>query len=199
MKKSYLPPCTFHTNAWANGTTTELLKYPPESDFLKRDFTFRISTATVEAEESTFSDFSGLTRILMVLEGSITLIHEGRYKKLLAPYEQDTFDGAWSTRSIGKVRDFNVMCNDQATASLRAYTLEKGSSKELSTSSSRVVLFVHAGQFQCANQLLETGSILDLQEVSVASLTLTCLEAGTILFTEVELGLKMVLKTKSKT
>lgn len=187
MKKSYLPPSSFHAKTWANGTTTELVKFPPESDFLKRDFVFRISTATVEAEESTFSDFSGLTRILMVLEGSLTLIHEGRYQKQLSSYEQDTFDGGWSTRSIGKVRDFNVMCNDQASATLRAFTLEKGSSEVLSIHAGRVVLFVHTGQFQWEDQLLETGSILDVEEVSVASLTLTCLEAGTILCVALEL------------
>lgn len=187
MKQHYLPPSSFHAKSWANGTTTELVKYPPESDFLKRDFVFRISTATVEAEESTFSDFSGLTRILMVLEGSLTLIHEVRYQKQLSSYEQDTFDGGWSTRSKGKVRDFNVMCNDRASATLHAFTLEKGSSEVLSTRTSRVVLFVHTGQFQWEDQLLETGSILDLEEVSVASLTLTCLEAGTILCVALEL------------
>jgi|GEM_PF-6280769 len=62
MKQTYYPAQHFQAKVWANGTTTELVKFPVDSDFLKRDFIFRISTATVEAEESTFSDFSGLTR-----------------------------------------------------------------------------------------------------------------------------------------
>mgnify|MGYP000737003170 CR=1 FL=1 len=51
------------TVSWANGTSTELFVYPADGNFQTRDFTFRISTATVEAEETTFSDFSGLTKL----------------------------------------------------------------------------------------------------------------------------------------
>ena len=184
MKWTYLPPTSFQTAKWAKGTTTELLKFPPESDFLKRDFIFRISTATVEAEESTFSDFSGLTRILMVLEGSITLIHEGRYQKHLNPYDQDTFDGSWSTRSIGKVRDFNVMFNKQARASLCSISIASNQSQDIDITEKRIVLFVHTGKFLVGEQLLETGSVLDIEACERTSIQLTCIESGTIICSE---------------
>jgi uncharacterized protein len=184
MKWTYLPPTSFQTAKWAKGTTTELLKFPPESDFLKRDFIFRISTATVEAEESTFSDFSGLTRILMVLEGTITLIHEGRYQKHLNPYDQDTFDGSWSTRSIGKVRDFNAMFNSQARASLSSRSLVSNQSEVIEITEKRIVLFVHTGKFLVGEYLLETGSVLDIEENEWTALSLKCIESGTILCSE---------------
>jgi len=186
MKQTYLPAHRFSATNWAKGTTTELVKYPPESDFLKRDFIFRISTATVEAEVSTFSDFSGLTRILMILEGSITLIHEGRYQKQLNPYDQDTFDGSWSTRSIGKVRDFNVMFNSQARASLCAYSLVSNQSEVIEITEKRVVLFVHTGKFLVGEHLLETGSVLDIEENEWTSISCMCMETGTILCSQVE-------------
>ena len=69
------------TISWASGTSTELFVYPPDGDFQTRTFDYRISTATVEVEETNFSDFSGLTRILLILKGKLTLIHEGRYSK----------------------------------------------------------------------------------------------------------------------
>ena len=186
MKQTYYPAQHFQAKAWANGTTTELVKYPTESDFLNRDFIFRISTATVEAEESTFSDFSGLTRILMILEGSLTLIHEGRYQKDLNPYDQDTFDGSWSTRSIGKVRDFNVMFNEQAKGELRAFQLQSEQTEILEISQKRIILFVHTGQYSIGEQLLETGSVLDIEESKSTFLSLKCIEAGTILCSQVE-------------
>ena len=186
MKQTYFPAQHFQAKAWANGTTTELVKYPTESDFLKRDFIFRISTATVEAEESTFSDFSGLTRILMILEGSLTLIHEGRYQKDLNPYDQDTFDGSWSTRSIGKVRDFNVMFNEQAKGELRAFQLQSEQTEILEISQKRIILFVHTGQYSIGEQLLETGSVLDIEENDSTFLLLKCIESGTILCSQVE-------------
>ena len=186
MKQTYYPAQHYQAKAWANGTTTELVKYPTESDFLKRDFIFRISTATVEAEESTFSDFSGLTRILMILEGSLTLIHEGRYQKDLNPYDQDTFDGSWSTRSIGKVRDFNVMFNEQAKGELRAFQLQSEQTEILEISQKRIILFVHTGQYSIGEQLLETGSVLDIEENDSTFLLLKCIESGTILCSQVE-------------
>jgi environmental stress-induced protein Ves len=187
MKQTYYPAEHFQAKAWANGTTTELVKFPFDSDFLKRDFIFRISTATVEAEESTFSDFSGLTRILMVLEGSITLIHEGRYQKQLKSYDQDTFDGSWSTRSIGKVRDFNVMFNEQAKGQLRAFQLQSTQRETISISQKRIILFVHTGQYSIGEQLLEAGSVLDIEACEWTSISLECIESGTILCTQVEL------------
>jgi environmental stress-induced protein Ves len=186
MKQTYYPAQHFQAKAWANGTTTELLKYPTNSDFLKRDFIFRISTATVEAEESTFSDFSGLTRILMILEGSMTLIHEGRYQRDLNPYDQDTFDGSWSTSSIGKVRDFNVMFNERAEGELRAFQLQSEQTEILEISQKRIILFVHTGQYCIGEQFLETGSVLDIEENDSTFLLLKCIESGTILCSQVE-------------
>ena len=186
MKQTYHPAEYFQAKTWANGTTTELVKYPLDSDFLKRDFIFRISTATVEAEESTFSDFSGLTRILMILEGSLTLIHEGRYQKDLNPYDQDTFDGSWSTRSIGKVRDFNVMFNSQARASLCAKSLVSNQSEVIEITEKRFVLFVHTGKFMVGEHLLDTGSVLDIEENEWTTISCMCMETGTILCSQVE-------------
>jgi environmental stress-induced protein Ves len=79
---------------WASGTSTEIFIYPATGNFADRDFTFRISTATVEAEESTFSFFEGITRHLMILKGELELTHEGRYTKHLQPFDQDTFSGS---------------------------------------------------------------------------------------------------------
>ena len=103
---------------WASGTSTEIFIHPASGSFADRNFLFRISTATVEAEESTFTFFEGITRHLMILKGELELIHEGRYTKHLEPYDQDTFSGEWSTRSKGKVTDFNLMLKDGATGSL---------------------------------------------------------------------------------
>lgn len=187
MKITYLPAHQFSTNAWANGTTTELVKFPPESDFLKRDFIFRISTATVEAEQSTFSDFIGLTRILMVLEGSMTLIHEGRYQKHLNPYEQDTFDGSWATKSIGKVRDFNLMCNAQAMGSTRAFKMEKSQEQVIAMNQKRIILFIHVGSFRCFDQLLHAGDVLDIETTEHCQIELHCHLQGTVILSEIEL------------
>lgn len=121
-------PDTRTTIKWASGTSTEIFIHPSDGSFAERNFLFRISTATVEAEESTFTFFEGITRHLMILKGELELIHEGRYTKHLKPYDQDTFSGEWSTRSKGKVTDFNLMLKDGAAGSLTHHKIKAGSS-----------------------------------------------------------------------
>lgn len=126
MNTTIYSPDSRKTINWASGTSTEIFIYPSDGSFADRNFLFRISTATVEAEESTFTFFEGIIRHLMILKGELELIHEGRYTKYLKSYDQDTFSGEWSTRSKGKVTDFNLMLKGGATGSLTHHSTQKG-------------------------------------------------------------------------
>ncbi|MCL2564616.1 MAG: HutD family protein [Defluviitaleaceae bacterium] len=97
------------TTSWAGGATSELYIYPEDSFYGERNFGFRISTATVEVEESTFTSLPGFKRYIMTLEGDLTLSHEGQHKVKLGPCEKDFFLGDWSTKSEGKCKDFNLI------------------------------------------------------------------------------------------
>ena len=110
---------------WSGGTTTQLAIYPPHADYAARNFVWRVSTATVEAPESLFTALPGVSRKIMVLEGRMTLAHEGRYTKELGRGEQDAFSGDWTTRSRGRVRDFNVMTTE-GESSLEMLEAEAG-------------------------------------------------------------------------
>ena len=174
---------------WASGTTTELFVYPETGNFLTRDFVFRISTATVEAEETTFSDFSGLTRILMPLEGSLTLIHEGRYVKKLNPFEQDTFDGAWKTKSIGKVRDFNVMFKPIVSAGLEIVHLNSDEIKTVSFESSFFVVYVNSGSYSSGDFDLKQGDLLVIEgKNQISEIVLKSIIEGELLIVKVILN-----------
>jgi len=56
----------------------------------------------------------------MVTEGTMTLQHEGHHSVHLAPFEQDKFEGAWTTRCMGRGRDFNLMFADGCSGELQA-------------------------------------------------------------------------------
>jgi environmental stress-induced protein Ves len=97
---------------WAGGTTTQLAIWPPEADYKRRDFVWRVSTARVDLEESSFTPLPGFHRLLMILEGGVHLVHEAeglRRERSLNPFEQDAFEGAWNTVSCGRCVDFNLM------------------------------------------------------------------------------------------
>jgi environmental stress-induced protein Ves len=97
---------------WAGGTTTQLAIWPPKSDYKRRDFTWRVSTARVDLDESSFTPLPGFHRLLMILEGGAHLVHEApglKRERTLRPFEQDAFEGEWNTVSRGRCVDFNLM------------------------------------------------------------------------------------------
>jgi environmental stress-induced protein Ves len=152
---------------WASGTSTELFIHPADGSFAERNFLFRISTATVEAEESTFTFFEGITRHLMILKGNLELIHEGRYTKHLDPYEQDTFSGEWSTRSKGKVTDFNLMLKDGATGSLTHHHVEQEASASFTAKTGYFFIYLASGSATLGNgNTAKAGDLLRIDKDS---------------------------------
>ena len=78
----------------------------------------------------------------MILEGNINLIHEGRYSKQLAPFDQDTFDGSWLTKSQGKVRDFNVMFKENVAGKVSHFAINEEQSESFTLSGTHDFFFV---------------------------------------------------------
>jgi uncharacterized protein len=179
MKFVIHPLDTTKTIAWASGTSTELFIHPADGNFQKREFIFRISTATVEAEETNFSDFTGLTRILMILRGKLTLIHEGRYTKELEQFHQDTFDGSWKTRSKGKVQDFNLMFNDTCKGEVQHYKFVFDEQKEFIKTTERLFFFVYDGVFQFEDSIAKPGDLIEVLEAD--KISLKCVEEGNVI------------------
>lgn len=122
----------YQTSKWSGGTTTQLLIYPKDANYSDRNFKWRISSAKVEVEESIFTHLPGISRILMVINGEMNLEHEGRHKIVLGPFEQDSFMGDWTTKSFGKVTDFNLMMGEGCTGNMEALSLKGRSSVNIS-------------------------------------------------------------------
>jgi environmental stress-induced protein Ves len=168
MSTTIYPADNRTTINWASGTSTEIFIYPADGSFVDRDFLFRISTATVEAEESTFSFFEGITRHLMILDGALELTHKGRYTKQLKPFDQDTFSGEWPTRSKGKVTDFNLMLKGDASGSITHHSLSPGNARAFTADTKFYFIYLATG-----NAVASDGSVLsagDLIQFTQASL-----------------------------
>ena len=94
---------------WSGGKTSEIAIVPPESLYANRDFLWRVSSATVEVEESDFTPLPDYQRWLVLLEGSLLLSHGGGHPFQLEPYSVHAFDGGEATHALGCCRDFNLM------------------------------------------------------------------------------------------
>ncbi|MBR4020296.1 MAG: HutD family protein [Firmicutes bacterium] len=99
----------FTPSRWTGGTTTQLAIFPQDADYLKRNFIWRLSTATCDLEETTFSKLPDYDRVLMVLKGDVVLAHQDVRVARLGELEQDRFDGGYHTKSFGKITDYNLM------------------------------------------------------------------------------------------
>jgi uncharacterized protein len=177
---------TSKTIAWANGTSTELFIFPENGDFLTRDFLFRISTATVEAETSTFSFFEGVERTLMILEGKLTLDHVGRYTKELKTFDQDNFSGEWDTKSKGKVKDFNLMCKKGASVNVQHFPFSSNETKRLELKGSMGFIYVQSGVYNCRGEVLTPGDTLQIEKGVENEIEIKAKEGGDLVFVEVE-------------
>lgn len=112
MSQLCLSPRDYRDVPWKNGggTTRELFKLPHPRD--ADGFLLRLSIATV-AESGPFSNFPGIDRTLLLLEGAgMVLTVDGQSTRLDEPLAPFTFPGEAKTDCelvAGPVRDFNVM------------------------------------------------------------------------------------------
>ncbi|MBL6445643.1 HutD family protein [Fulvivirga sp. 29W222] len=126
MSIKVLNQSQFTTTSWAGGTTTELLIYPEDSTYKALNFDFRLSIATVNTEKSVFTPLPSVCRTLMVLDGNLELIHEGHHSTKLGKFEFDSFLGDWTTTSLGKAKNFNLMTTQGSEGKLARMKLSPG-------------------------------------------------------------------------
>jgi environmental stress-induced protein Ves len=132
MKTTLLKSGQFQRNVWSGGTTVELFVFPPEASYARRDFRFRLSSATVESENSEFTSLPGIFRQLMLLSGNLTVHHEGHHSKTLKKFGVDQFEGDWKTSSIGQCTDFNLMTSGNTRGNMMGMEVQKGESHLIS-------------------------------------------------------------------
>ena len=117
----------YKKTSWSGGTTTEIYLYPEDGNYSRKQFFYRISTATIETLESVFTVLPGVERVILPLENKMILLH-GEEEVVLSPYESYRFQGERSTRSRGINRDFNLMMNHGKRGNLEILTISQDSS-----------------------------------------------------------------------
>ena len=109
MTITHITPADFVTSQWSGGETRQLAIAPAGAVYADRDFLWRISSATVDLEESVFTALPDYDRYIATLKGSIRVSHNGGEELTLVPYAIHRFDGGADTQSWGQCVDFNLM------------------------------------------------------------------------------------------
>lgn len=114
----------FRTSEWSGGTTTEMLIYPEGSVYKDKDFSWRISSATVELDESDFTPLLGVNRFITTLNGKLKLTHDYKEYIELESFEIYEFSGGIDTHSYGRVKDFNLMIANRGRGVLKSESIK---------------------------------------------------------------------------
>jgi len=148
METTILSNQQFKVSDWSGGTTTELFIFPPNASYQERNFVFRLSTALVEIEKSTFTSLPGVTRKIMILDGEIRIDHQNHYAKNLRKFDVDTFEGDWKTTSVGRCTDFNLMTTEKIKVDLTAVVIEENQRLDYQVESgwNWVFIYLYSGQ-----------------------------------------------------
>lgn len=150
------------TSQWSGGSTTQLYIYPKHALYQKLDFDFRLSSARVEVEASTFTKLAGISRYIMILKGETFLTHQQRDTIHLKKFDIDYFEGNWDTTSRGMVTDYNLMLNQNHEGHLSHLSLNKGQTHQIETTFKAGFLIIYLFQGQLS--ISEKGQDYKIKE-----------------------------------
>lgn len=120
----------FKVSDWSGGRTWEIIIDPENSNVANRDFSYRVSTATCELDQSEFSDYTGYMRYISPVDGVLKLYKDGQEHSLEA-YQVFHFSGEDKIISKGKVRDYNLIYKKDLEGSLESFEIEESFKVEL--------------------------------------------------------------------
>lgn len=143
MKVEILSPADYLNSQWAGGQSCQLYITPPSAHYAQCNFDFRLSTAQVEIDHSTFSVLPGVSRKILLLEGQMTLSHKHHHQVRLMPLQGDAFEGDWQTTCDGRGRDFNLMTTGGRQTELSGQKMRKHHCENYLLSPSCKVFFVY--------------------------------------------------------
>lgn len=176
---------------WSGGTTTQLAIVPRDAQYGDRTFIWRLSSATVDLDESDFTQLPDYNRLIAPLRGEMTLTHDGGEPIILRPYQVHAFDGGANTHSEGRCVDFNLMLRKGACQG-RVFPVECKANQsvclETASSASEVLLYCVKGlgriSFCCESAELYPGDTVWVYAPAAGALKLECRDASVFMAAE---------------
>lgn len=167
MILKHLTPAQYNVTSWSGGKTTQLAIYPENAVYADHDFLWRVSSASVELERSTFTSLPDYQRCISVLHGEMRLRHGDGPTIEIEPYQVHAFDGGAATESEGLCTDFNLMARKGlCSGAMESVRLAAGERRVFSSSDKDVSLLFYCAEGS-AEILTGAESVLLRQEESL--------------------------------
>lgn len=158
MKK--IKKSEFITTDWSGGTTSEIYISPADSSVSKRNFDYRISSATCDLDKSVFTDYSGFTRYITPLDGDMKIMNSEEEVNL-KPYEVYEFKGSDSVTGYSKVRDYNLIIKSELDGDM--YSLKVKETREVENTSKEMIIFNFNSKLMANGSEFEAFSAILIQ------------------------------------
>jgi len=142
----------YRISDWFGGKTIEIAIGPEGANYADRDFLWRLSSATVDLDESDFTALPDYMRWIAPLRGKMRLVHgDAGEAILLNEYDTDYFDGGINTHSWGRCTDFNLMLRKgRCDGRIDAQQGRAGDERLLEPCGDGMVLYCAAGRAEVA-------------------------------------------------
>lgn len=187
-----LTAADYVVSQWSGGTTTQIAIAPQGARYGDRDFLWRLSSATVDLDESDFTPLPDYDRLIAPLKGEMVLSHDGGAPVALSPYQVHAFDGGADTHSAGRCVDFNLMLRKGACqGKIYPVKLDGAGSRELDVPADGAELILYCveggGQISGAGQTacLQPGQAAWVQDPGGTKLRLEGSGAAAFMAAEV--------------
>lgn len=183
----------YTVSRWSGGTTTQIAISPPDAEYANRDFRWRISSATVELEESDFTPLPDYDRLIAPLRGEMTLTHGGGAPIALKPIQVHAFDGGADTHSVGCCTDFNLMLRKGACTG-RMYPVQAVAGQKIpfaaSAQEKEFVLYCVQGQGRVSycgeTAVLKPGEAVYVRVPAYRAVAVECPERAVFMAAEIQ-------------
>jgi environmental stress-induced protein Ves len=109
MKYSNIKKDSGKKTHWSGGLTQEYAIFPQNGNYALRSFIWRLSSSTIDTDDATFTCLPEFDRVLVVLDGEVDLSYDEKPPVHLAKYDTDSFGGEQSTKSNGRISDYNLI------------------------------------------------------------------------------------------
>lgn len=152
----------FKDSNWSAGVTTEVFIYPEGASVGKKNFDFRISTATCKDKESVYTPYTGFYRYITPIDNVMNIESDGN-KFTLDSFEVLFFDGDHSTKSSGDVRDFNLIYKKGQEAKMFSLNINNFEFK----ADKRAVIFNYDSELKVQDKNFEKFSAIYLEEEKI--------------------------------
>jgi environmental stress-induced protein Ves len=92
MKHKVIHAADVIRKRWSGGISSQYYIYPEGADRSTGEYAFIVTSATVELEESTFSDYTGFDRVIMSLTEAYDLTHDDKESHHLQPLSSSAIE-----------------------------------------------------------------------------------------------------------